>query len=461
MATPKPGGGEVLVNLYTKLPSQYQVPEEDLVVPSNLARYGLSEVVNRLLGLEKPVPFDFLVDSGTEFLRSTLQQHIEARRLSTEKVLRLEFVLALSEPQQSTIDETPDWISSIIPLRAFPSSWFAAVSYDGIIRIYEGAETRLTSKLADAGLAGLAALPMTGSKECNIAAAAQDGTLRCCSVHFSEGKAATGPVSSLAAGGLTRKALETVAFSEDGTLMASGGWDNEVNVWNANTELFAPPSSAGAGSKRKVTDAGEGASPKFSLQGHTQQVTCLQFGSKARFPFTILSGSWDCSVRVWDVAAASCVCNWSVARAVTSFSQNPVMPPQLATTHEDGHVSIWDIRAPPHATISGALQLDSSAGLPLVSAQGTHRRLASQVVWCPEDSNRIASVGHDGKLCILDPRSPKMPLQSLQVGKAGPMPTKLLCAAWLAKDELAVGGSDGKVVKVSLSKTKLPAELEN
>ena len=57
--------------------------------------------------------------------------------------------------------------------------------------------------------------------------------------------------------------------------------------------------------------------------------------SKEQFPFTLLSGSWDCSIRVWDMAAASGVCCWPVARAVTSFTMNPAMP-QLATSHEDG-----------------------------------------------------------------------------------------------------------------------------
>merc|ERR1719263_573232 len=105
------------------------------------------------------------------------------------------------------------------------------------------------------------------------------------------------------------------------------------------------------------------------------------------------------------MAAASCVCNFPAGRAVTSLSISPGMPSQLATSHEDGHVSIWDVRAAPHATIKGALSLDAAAGLPLTSAQAVHRRQASEVVWCPDDDYRIASVGHDGHLCILDPRS--------------------------------------------------------
>jgi len=155
------------------------------------------------------------------------------------------------------------------------------------------------------------------------------------------------------------------------------------------------------------------------------------------------------SLRVWDLAAAACVCNWPVGRAVTSVSISPSMPSQMVTSHEDGHVSIWDVRAAPHATIQGALSLDSAAGLPLTSAQAVHRRLAAQVAWCPDDAYRIASVGHDGHLCILDPRSPKMPLQTVSMRSSGRNPIKVLCVDWLESDVLAVGGSDGKVVRVT------------
>lgn len=440
LSGPKAGGGEALVAFFTKLPGKFQVPEEELVVPSNLERYGLSEVVNRLLAHEQPIPFDFLVDG--EFLRSSIGTYLEAHKLSSEKVLRLEFVLALRAPEQSSVDEAPEWISSVVALEAYPSTWFAATLYDGTVRVYEGSEMRLSTRLSDHGLAGVAALPT--ERGSHLVAACQDGTLRACALQCGSSPQA-GAVAALSPQA-PPKAMQAVALSEDGTLLAAGGWSSEVFVWNAEPETFAEPVSSGGKRKAPANQAQE----KFTLSGHSQVVTALTFGRKEQFPFTLLSGSWDCSVRVWDIAAASGVCNWPVARAVTSFTLNPSMP-QLATSHEDGHVSLWDIRALSHTSIAGALSLDASAGLPLLAAQVTHQRMAQQVAWCNEDANRLASVGHDGHLCILDPRSLRMPLQAVPVGKQAPFPNKLLCVAWLSKESLVVGGSDGKVLRISLA----------
>lgn len=446
---PKPGDGEAVVRFTTKLPQQYQVPEDDLVVPSSLARYGLSEIVNRLLSFDTPVPFDFLVDG--EFMRSNVLEYLEAHRLSSEKVLVLEYVVALSEPETKNIEQVPDWISGVAALQAPPSSWFAAVSYDGTARVYEGERSQHVVRLCDAPVTAVAAVSIDGGQGSHIVAAGKDGSMRCCALRHA-GSASSGQVVALRGPGTT-KAVEAVAINEDGTLLASGGWDQDIFVWNGN--VFEPPESSGsASSKRK---APENAAPKFALEGgHSQVVTCLEFGVKARHPFTLFSGSWDCTLRVWDMAAASCVCNFPVARAVTSVSVSPGMPSQVATSHEDGHVSIWDVRAAPHASVQGALSLDSATGLPLAAAQQVHKRLASQVAWCPEDAYRIASVGHDGQLCILDPRSPKMPLQTVRMGTSSRNPVKLLCTTWLGRDVLAAGGSDGKVLRISAQTPKLP-----
>jgi len=439
------------VSFTTKLPERYQVQEDPLVVPASLARYGLSEVVNRLLGLEKLAPFDFVING--EFLRTDLHGYLDAKKLSSEKVLRLEYILALTEPEQTHVDEFPDWVSSVVALGHVPADWFAASSYDGSVRVYKAGSAKLTAQISDASLTACTALPASPDGDVSFfAAASKDGIVRCSRLQLGA-KPALGPVSSMRSPAHTG-ALQTLALNEDASLLAGGGWDHDILVWNAGLSSFAESDEMQQTSgsvKRKAAGTADIEVPKLVLKGHSQVISCVQFGARARYPFTLLSGSWDSTVRVWDVVAASCVCNWTVARAVTSFSMSPGSPPQMATSHEDGHVSLWDIRAPPHPTVQHALSLDASAGLPLASAQSPHRRLASQVAWCPLDAQRLASAGHDGSVCVLDPRSPRMPLQRVRLGKPGPVPTKMLCLTWLSRDEIAVGGSDGKVVRLSLT----------
>ncbi|CAD7953261.1 unnamed protein product [Amoebophrya sp. A25] len=58
---------EVVVRLTTRIADPaFHVPPESIVVPASLSRYGLSELVNRLLGRGQPVPFDFLVRTKYE-----------------------------------------------------------------------------------------------------------------------------------------------------------------------------------------------------------------------------------------------------------------------------------------------------------------------------------------------------------------------------------------------------------
>mmetsp|Transcript_69931 Transcript_69931/g.130696 ORF Transcript_69931/g.130696 Transcript_69931/m.130696 type:complete len:470 (+) Transcript_69931:71-1480(+) len=462
MERPKPVGDEAVVVFTTKLPERYRVPEDQLVLPSSLSRYGLSEVVNRLLSFEKPVPMDFLIQG--QFLRTSLQSYLEAHRLSSEQALNVEYIIALGEPEPTEADQAPDWITGIASnSRANGGQFFSVVCCDGTLRLYQGTQSKLSTRISNQPLKCVASVEVDGGLGSHILASGKDGLLRCLALrHDGSTAPRAGPMTTLTpptSGGATNeepdssnslRTVEAVAFHEDGTLMGSAGWDNSVHIWNADAFQAVPEEAEAAGGKRKTTDRIDSAVPKFTLNGHSQVVTSLCFGSQARYPFTLMSSSWDCSVRVWDIAAADCVCNWTVGRAATSLSPSPLGSARLATSHEDGHISLWDLRAAPHSGVKGAFSLDASTGLSLISAQTPHKRMASQVAWCPTDEQRIASVGHDGLLCVLDVRSPKMPVQSLRLGTPFPMPTKVLCLAWLSADDIAVGGSDGKVLRINL-----------
>ena len=65
-------------------------------VPGKLTRYGLSEVINHLLALDPPKPFDFLVDG--ELVRTSLEKLLLRKGISAESILDVEYIPAVGPP---------------------------------------------------------------------------------------------------------------------------------------------------------------------------------------------------------------------------------------------------------------------------------------------------------------------------------------------------------------------------
>lgn len=99
----------------------------------------------------------------------------------------------------------------------------------------------------------------------------------------------------------------------DATLLASGSSDHAVRVWRAGSasrsgDAGDPPGTSGSGSAHTSTSGGGSGLPfdlageRAVLEGHAGPVSCLQLT-----PSLIVSGSWDCSIRLWDRASLECV----------------------------------------------------------------------------------------------------------------------------------------------------------
>ncbi|PRW44244.1 F-box WD-40 repeat-containing protein [Chlorella sorokiniana] len=88
----------------------------------------------------------------------------------------------------------------------------------------------------------------------------------------------------------------------DSALLASGSSDHAIRVWRVASSGSSGggghPSSSGSSSGLPFDLAGD----RAVLEGHTGPVSCLQLT-----PSLIASGSWDCSVRLWNRASLECV----------------------------------------------------------------------------------------------------------------------------------------------------------
>ncbi|RYP12681.1 hypothetical protein DL765_007220 [Monosporascus sp. GIB2] len=185
----------------------------------------------------------------------------------------------------------------------------------------------------------------------------------------------------------------SVAFSPDGSRVASGSWDHTVKVWDAATGAclstleghgdwvysvaFSPDGSRVASGSRdgtvKVWDAATGACLS-TLEGHHRDVTSVAFSPDGS---RLASGSDDHTVKVWDAATGACLStlaghgDWVYSVAFSPDGS------RVASGSDDRTVKVWD-------AATGAC-LSTLAG---------HRSVVSSVAFSP-DGSRVASGSHD------------------------------------------------------------------
>ena len=163
----------------------------------------------------------------------------------------------------------------------------------------------------------------------------------------------------------------TVAYSLDGKLLASGGWDGTVRLWNPH-------------------DGGE----TSLLAGHAGSVRSVAFTPDGTL---LASGGRDRTIRLWDTAARTSA---GVLRghegAVLSVAFAPGRP-LLASAGDDGSVRLWD-------SVDGTArgELADAARAVAFSPDGatlaTAGRNGKIRLWNLDDRDYITIAGHPGQV---------------------------------------------------------------
>ena len=113
--------------------------------------------------------------------------------------------------------------------------------------------------------------------------------------------------------------ITSVAFSMDGTQLASGSEDETIRLWDVAT-----------GAEVRI------------LEGHTFYVTSVAFSPDGKH---LASGSWDETIRFWDVATGVEVGSYqdhSDRVTAVAFTKDGMI---LASGSEDRTVRLWDATA--------------------------------------------------------------------------------------------------------------------
>ena len=297
---------EIAVSFVTRLPEEFRVSESAIEVPGRLTRYGLSEVVNHLLGATTPTPFDFLID-GT-LLRTSLAKLALRLGKSAEATLVVEYVPALGPPTAAETTKCEAWVSSI------DGSWAKAVvtgSFDGKARLWspvgkllcelEGAEERVCSVSLAPPSAGADA-----ENACVVLAASADHTLRSYAVTLTGKKCELGEQRVFKGHEGT---VTDVASAYGARLFASCSVDCTARVWkidggeSANEKVTkkrrTSKKSEATDDDAMVDDASAkiGLGEELVLRGHTDQVRAVSWES----PQVLWTGAYDNTIRAWDV----------------------------------------------------------------------------------------------------------------------------------------------------------------
>ncbi|KAJ1820174.1 ribosome biogenesis protein ytm1, partial [Coemansia sp. RSA 2598] len=402
---------------------KYAVPNTPIVVPQQLQRYGLSEIVNHLLGNEKPVPFDFLAEG--QFLRTSIAEYLKQNGQSAENILTLEYVESMLPPTEIASYSHDDWISSVA---AASSDAFVVGSYDGVVRLWN-TQSECVAELRghDLAVKSVAAASPQGKSKVEFISASQDCTAVAWGTKRGQQKAL------YAARGHTGS-IDAVAINPSNTHFVTASADSTIRFWSlappkqSEDEMLDDAAAAGPSSKKRkganaqtMTKAAVG-----TLTGHVGAATSVCFNKDQESQ--VFSGGWDHSLRAWDVATgvnlSTHLCDKVVLDADYSSHSRLV-----ATGHADRSVRLWDPRAEEGAVVK--LRLAS------------HRGFVTSVAWAPDSAYMLASASHDGTIKVWDIRS-RPPLYTVYPSDAKDKGKKLLALDW-HKSLLLAGGESGSL----------------
>jgi WD40 repeat protein len=217
-------------------------------------------------------------------------------------------------------------------------------------------------------------------------------------------------------------AVYSACFSPNGELVATGGHDKLVMIWNPND---VQPVDI----DRRLNDEPDPKANYVRLAGHDRPVRCVAFSQNGQL---LLSGGEDNSIRIWDVASGQlCKVLRGHGSAVRSCTFSPDGQ-SIVSGGEDQSIRVWDVQGYQETRVLHAKVLtghadgvlsarfsrdgqqivtasrdrtaalwDASTGKPLRRFQEGHEYLVSWAAFFP-DGRRLATGAGDNSVRIWD-----------------------------------------------------------
>jgi ribosome biogenesis protein YTM1 len=450
-----------------------EVPTEPIAVPADIGRKGLSAVLNHLLGRSvtkdkktddnsgdsdsdqeddgklPPIPFEFIVaGTNNRLLRKGVEKEARQYGISLEEALSITYFPATTAPDLSDEQEQlPDWLSC---MTSNPSV-LCSGCYDGTIQVYAQSGESL-SKLHSAAVATGPIKAMGTTQRENqalwIASASMDQSLSLHTYSAENGLEAFGQCVQED----TSSAISSLDFNKSANssnlLLASGDGNGCIRLWDINAAGGDGDSGASSATKKKQKTA----SGKKVMQkdiksmvtmesAHSQLISGVSWGNHSTDNIThLISGSWDHSIKLWDVEKQDCLLTLNGSRVVSCLDTSYHTEGVVATGHPDCTIRLWDVRV--QTTNQSAVVSDTTF-------RPSHKAWVSQVKWSPSNPYQLASTSHDGTVKLWDIRSSN-PLYTV---RAFPKEEKGMSLVWApstdkdsTKQHLFAGGTD-RIIK--------------
>ncbi|KAI8149385.1 WD40-repeat-containing domain protein [Fennellomyces sp. T-0311] len=397
---------------------KYAVPDSAILVPTSFKRFGLSEIVNNLLGNEKPIPFDFFLDG--QILRTSLAQYLSEQRLSTENTLTIEYVESTLPPTPISAFEHDDWISSVKAHNGY--DLFLTGSYDNMTRLWNTSGECIATFNGHTEPVKCVAFGPSNDSTRVIFSGSLDSSLLAWTVCQKLSQA-----RELYECKGHKGAVESIAVDPRKDYIASASNDSTIKIWTtAEPEDDEEVSTSKL--KRRKTEKKSDRKVKTNvstLEGHVGAVNAVTFdGAESNI---VYSGGWDHSIRSWDTEQQVNLVTKNCEKVVldVDYSSRSRL---IATGHADTVLRLWDPRSEDGANVKLALR--------------GHSGWVSSVSWSHVSEYLLCSGSYDATVRVWDIRS-KGPLYTVNGGDASSK-EQIFSVDWDGQFLLS-GGQDKKL----------------
>ena len=398
-------------------------------MPIDLDATTLSEVVNHLSGsTTKSTEYVFLVIDDGVLLSSTIKDYLQESGKSTEIVLNLKVLPSSRAPKPSTSTEQPDWISSLCTDGV--DTTMASGCYDGFIRLYDLKSRKLVATSSSPHSNAVRDVAMRGHF---VLSASKDRTA---AVWKKRSDKKTLDQVALCEG--HSDSVEAVAIrsgnSKTSIQFVTAGWDKIIRQYtfseedDKNDKVAVEEEESKRSKRQKKNSTGESISsglrriqPRSTLMGHTGCITSAKWLDGTT---KLCTGSYDQSVRVWDMNVGVSESTIHCGRVVTDLSCQPNGGSLISTAHPDGTARLWDSRVSDGESVVAMAHFKS------------HKGWISSIDWISSD--HFVTAGYDSTLIVWDCRG-KKPLHKINAHNTN---SKVLCVLGSVPGILVSGGSD-------------------